>query len=99
MTIRRSPTHLLQLLSVLQGKELLTRELFLEWVKALTPYVKNAGGPRAAKVSSRWPTSLLVKPKVESHLSHGIKGDAGFSCSGIAKVSVIVLRVCSSGLR
>ena len=41
-----------------------------------------------------------MKPEVESHLSHGIKGDAGsLPFRNLAKVSAIVLWVCSSGLR
>ena len=45
MTIRRTPTHLLQLFEVFfRGKELLTRELFLEWSE----------GFDAVRLGKRW---------------------------------------------
>ena len=88
MTLRRTPTHLLQLFEVFfRGKELLTRELFLEWSEGFDAVrLEKTLGVRALRRFLRDSLrALLVKPEVESHLSHGIKGDAGFSCSGIRK--------------
>lgn len=88
MTLWRTPAHLLQLFEVFfRGKELLTRELFLEGSEGfdavrLEETLKIRALRRFFRESLR---ALLLKPEVEGHLSHGIEGDAGISSSGIRK--------------